>query len=357
MPKIVGIKFKKSAKVYFFEAGELDYVEGLGVIVETAKGLEYATVAQLPHEVGDDEVVQPLKPVLRLATERDEAKMREFEQKHDEVMRVAAEKIAECKLDMKPVDAEYSFDGAKLIIYFTADNRVDFRDLVRELASAFHTRIELRQIGARDECKMLGGIAPCGRACCCSDHMSEFAHVTIKMAKNQSLSLNPAKISGLCGKLMCCLAYENEHYAETNKRMPKLNSFVTVPDGRTAKVTSLNQLKEIVRVKIEEGEKVEFIDVPLDELSPAASASEEQRSEHKEQRSEHKEKEERGEQKREKKQKFERKERGKEHNGRDGEASPETSDGGKERTRKNAGKRNRKRKPGGEGNAAPENAE
>lgn len=353
MPKIVGIKFKKSAKVYFFEAGEFDYVEGSGVIVETAKGLEYATVAQLPREVGDDEIVQPLKPVLRIATDRDEAKMREFEQKHDEVMRVAAEKIAACKLDMKPVDAEYSFDGAKLIIYFTADNRVDFRDLVRELASAFHTRIELRQIGARDECKMLGGIAPCGRACCCSDHMSEFAHVTIKMAKNQSLSLNPAKISGLCGKLMCCLAYENEHYAETNKRMPKLNSFVTVPDGRVAKVTALNQLKETVRVKIEDGEKIEFIDVPLCDITPAASAPESQKNEPK------KEKEEHSEQKHEKKQKLERKERGKERNGHNSDAKSEASGDGEEKERKNTGKRSRRRNRGAgeEGNVTPESAE
>ena len=248
MPKVVGIKFKRSPKVYYFEAGEYDYREGGGVVVETARGLEYGTVSMMPTVVGDNDVVQPLKPIVRLATPADDAKVKEAEEKRPQTMRVAAEKIEKSGLDMKLVDAEYTFDGSKLVIYFTADGRVDFRDLVKELASAFHIRIELRQIGARDECKMLGGIAPCGRACCCSDHMSEYAHVTIKMAKNQNLSLNPTKISGLCGRLMCCLSYENAHYAETNKKMPKMGSAVVLKDNRKGTVTALNQLKETVAI-------------------------------------------------------------------------------------------------------------
>ena len=268
MPKIVGIKFKSTPKVYYFEAGRHNYTEGAGVVVETAKGLEYGKVVFLPKDVSDDEVVQPLKPIVRIANERDEQKIADYEARRPETMRIASEKIEQSKLDMKLVDVEYAFDGSKLIVYFTADGRVDFRDLVKELASAFHIRIELRQIGARDECKMLGGIAPCGRACCCSDHMSEYAHVTIKMAKNQNLSLNPSKISGLCGRLMCCLSYENAHYAETNKKMPKIGSTVTTSlDKRSGVVTALNQLKETVKVKYEENERVEFVDVALTDIT------------------------------------------------------------------------------------------
>lgn len=268
MPKVVGIKFKRSPKVYYFEAGEYDYREGGGVVVETARGLEYGTVSMMPTVVGDNDVVQPLKPIVRLATPADDAKVKEAEEKRPQTMRIAAEKIEKSGLDMKLVDTEYTFDGSKLVIYFTADGRVDFRDLVKELASAFHIRIELRQIGARDECKMLGGIAPCGRACCCSDHMSEYAHVTIKMAKNQNLSLNPTKISGLCGRLMCCLSYENAHYAETNKKMPKTGSAVVLKDNRKGTVTALNQLKETVRVKFEDKEsgKIEFADVAIGDI-------------------------------------------------------------------------------------------
>lgn len=268
MPKVVGIKFKRSPKVYYFEAGDNEFREGCGVVVETARGLEYGTVSMMPTEVGDKDVVQPLKPIVRLATPADEKKVKEAEEKRPQTMRTAAEKIEKSGLDMKLVDAEYTFDGSKLVIYFTADGRVDFRDLVKELASAFHIRIELRQIGARDECKMLGGIAPCGRACCCSDHMSEYAHVTIKMAKNQNLSLNPSKISGLCGRLMCCLSYENAYYAETNKKMPKTGATVVTKDNRKGTVTALNQLKESVRVRFEDKEsgKTEFVDVPIADI-------------------------------------------------------------------------------------------
>lgn len=266
MPKVVGIKFRKSPKIYYFAPGDNEFTEGGGVIVETAKGQEYGTVAMLPTDVKDNEVVQPLKPIVRVATKEDERRVRDNEARRDETLRLATEKVEKAGLDMKLVDAEYTFDGSKLVIYFTADGRVDFRDLVKELASAFRIRIELRQIGARDECKMLGGIAPCGRACCCSDHMSEYAHVSVKMAKNQNLSLNPAKISGLCGRLMCCLAYENAHYVETNKKMPKMGSQVTTADKRRGTVVGLNQLKETVRVKYEENDKTEFVDVPLTDV-------------------------------------------------------------------------------------------
>lgn len=249
MPKIIGVKFKKSPKIYYFEAGENKYKENCGVIVETARGVEFGEVKIMPTVVAEDKVVQPLKPVIRVANEKDYSIEAINAQKRDEVYPLIEKKIQESKLKMRLSDVEYTFDGSRLVIYFTADNRIDFRDLVKDLASTFHTRIELRQIGSRDECKMLGGIAPCGRACCCSDHISEFAHVSIKMAKTQNLSLNPQKISGLCGRLMCCLAYENEYYAEVNKHMPKLGSFVKTQKDGSGIADSINQLKDTVTVK------------------------------------------------------------------------------------------------------------
>lgn len=264
MPKVVGIKFK-TPKVYWFEAGDHAYTLGCGVIVDTVKGTEYGTCCVLPTDVPEKKGRQ-LKPIVRIADEKDEAQREHNLSALPATRARVAEIVAASGLNMKPVDCEYTFDGSKLIITFTAENRVDFRELVRTLAREFHVRIELRQIGARDECAVKGGIAPCGRACCCSDHMTEFAHVTIKMAKNQNLSLNPGKISGLCGRLMCCLAYENEHYAETNKRMPKLGSSVTMKDGTVATAIAVNQLKETVRVKIEKENTVELQDVPLAEL-------------------------------------------------------------------------------------------
>ena len=268
MPKIVGIKFRKSPKIYYFEAGKHEYKENCGVIVETARGTEFGEVKIMPTDVEEDKIVSPLKPVLRVATEKDCAQDKRLAEKRAEIYPVVEKKIADSKLKMRLSDVEYTFDGNKLIVYFTADNRIDFRDLVKDLASTFHVRIELRQIGSRDECKMLGGIAPCGRACCCSDHISEFAHVTIKMAKNQNLSLNPTKISGLCGRLMCCLAYENEHYAEVNKRMPKVGSFVKTKNNGAGTVDAINQLKETVRVKIDKGEQsFEFAEVALEEIT------------------------------------------------------------------------------------------
>lgn len=254
MPEIVGIKFDYNPKVYFFAPGELELSLGDHVVVETSRGFDYGTVALERQDVAKDKIVGKLMPVTRIATEEDSTKHEKLLAKRAEAYPQIAEKIRESGLEMKLVGAEYTFDGGKLIVYFTADGRVDFRNLVRDLAAAFHTRIELKQIGARDECRMMGGIAPCGRACCCSDHMSEYARVSIKMAKTQNLSLNPTKISGLCGRLMCCLAYENEYYAEIGKIMPKVGAPVTTPKGETGTVVSLNPLKKTVRVKVEDRE-------------------------------------------------------------------------------------------------------
>ncbi|MDR2201532.1 MAG: stage 0 sporulation family protein [Clostridiales bacterium] len=267
MPKVVGIKFRRSPKVYYFAAGAFGYEQDAGVIVETSRGVEYGYVAALPFDIAPEKVPQSLKPIMRLATSEDTAKIEGFEARRDETMRVCAELIEQCGLNMKLVDAEYAFDGGKLVVSFSADNRVDFRDLVRKMASAFRIRIELRQIGARDECRTLGGLGPCGRVCCCNDYLNDYAHVSIKMAKNQNLSLNPAKISGLCGRLMCCLEYENRHYAETNKRMPKIGSTVKTADGKEGTVIGLNQLKETVKLKVADRDSFAISDVKLADLN------------------------------------------------------------------------------------------
>lgn len=250
MEKIIGVKFKNAGKLYYFAPGEEAYEKGAGVIVETARGLEYGTVVVPPKEVPEKEIVSPLKKVVRKATEKDEEILRKNERRRPEAMRIAAEKVARRGLEMKLIDCEFSFEGNKVVFYFSAEGRVDFRELVRDLASAFRARIELRQVGIRDETKILGGIAPCGRACCCSGFLPDFKKVSIKMAKTQGLSLNPTKISGLCGRLMCCLEYENNHYSETFKKMPKTGSEVVTPDGKGT-VVSNNMLKMLVRVKIE----------------------------------------------------------------------------------------------------------
>jgi len=268
MAKIIGVKFKNTAKVYYFSpANDTDvYEEKSGVVVETAKGLEYGTVVFGVKEIPDEELTHPLKPVLRKASAKDEKKVKENEAKIPDTMEKVQEKISARNLDMKLVGCEYSFDGKKLVVYFTADGRVDFRELVKDLASEFHLRIELRQIGIRDEAKLLGGIAPCGRPCCCSSCMSEFAKVSIKMAKNQGLHLNPSKISGLCGRLMCCLEYENEYYADVYKKMPKLGGQVKTPEGNGV-VISNDMLKLIVKVKISKPDGSEvYKDFPLDRV-------------------------------------------------------------------------------------------
>lgn len=268
MAKIIGVKFKNTAKVYYFSpANDAEvYEEKTGVVVETAKGLEYGTVVFGAKEVDDSEIVHPLKPIIRKATEKDEKTVKDNEKKIPEAMEFAQSKITELGLDMKLIGCEYAFDGKKVVFYFTSDGRVDFRELVKVLAAKFHLRIELRQVGIRDETKILGGIAPCGRTCCCASCMSEFGKVSIKMAKNQGLHLNPSKISGLCGRLMCCLEYENDYYAEVYKKMPKIGGTVETPEGAGV-VVSNDMLKLISKVKIskEDGSEV-YKDFPVDRL-------------------------------------------------------------------------------------------
>ncbi|MBR2645963.1 MAG: stage 0 sporulation family protein [Clostridia bacterium] len=267
MIKVVVIKFKSGGKLYYFspKAGDV-YERNMPVIVETARGLEYAWVAYPEKEVADDEIVSPLKPIVRIATQKDRERYESFQEKKPQTMQICREKIVKHGLDMKLVDCEFSFDDSKISFFFTAANRVDFRELVKDLASAFHTRIELRQVGTRDETKYLGGIAPCGRICCCAGNMPEFKKVSVKMAKTQGLSLNPGKISGLCGRFMCCLSYESDYYAEASKKMPKVGSEVGSPDGR-AIVVSINMLKMEAKVKIDDhnGGWI-YKDFPVNEL-------------------------------------------------------------------------------------------
>ena len=249
MVKVVGIKFKNGGKLYYFQpkAGDV-YTRNMPVIVETTRGIEYAWVAYPEREIDEAEIVSPLKPVVRIATQKDIEFYKACEAKKPQTMQLCKEKILAHGLEMKLVDCEFAFDGSKISFFFTSATRVDFRELVKDLASALHTRIELRQVGTRDETKYLGGIAPCGRVCCCAGNMPEFKKVSVRMAKAQGLSLNPGKISGLCGRLMCCLSYEMEHYAEAAKQLPKMGAEVGTPEGK-AIVAGLNMLKMEVRVK------------------------------------------------------------------------------------------------------------
>lgn len=266
MVKVVSVKFKSGGKPYYFAPnGRETYEKGTGVIVETAKGLEYATVVQGECEVEDGEIVTPLKPVVRIATERDEEQVKRNRERRDEAMLTAKEKIAARGLEMKLVDCEFAFDGSKVVFFFTSESRVDFRELIKDLSSAFHMRIELRQINIRDEIKLTGGLAPCGRECCCIGCMSEPKKVSVKMAKNQGLSLNPGKISGLCGRLMCCLSYENEYYADACKKVPKLGGEVETPKGKGT-VVNVNMLKMQCKVKIEQNDAVSYHDFGVDEI-------------------------------------------------------------------------------------------
>ena len=279
MAEIIGVTFKEGGKVYYFAPGKGNYKQGKGVIVETSRGVEYATVVIPRSEVEDSKIVLPLKPVIRIATEKDEATHRKNIEKKDEAMATVREKIEKHGLNMKLIDCEFAFDGAKAVFYYSAPQRVDFRELVKDLSSTFHMRIELRQVGIRDEIKILGGLAPCGRECCCSSCMPDIKKVSIKMAKNQGLSLNPSKISGLCGRLMCCLSYENEYYADAYKKVPKIGSEVTSPEGKGT-VVNVNMLKMLVRVRIEDKAKdsIVYKDFPLDQLKfkkPVQNAKEE----------------------------------------------------------------------------------
>ena len=248
MVKVVGIRFRNAGKIYYFGPGKLQLKAGMHAIVETARGVEMGTVMTDPREVSEESVVQPLKPVIRIATEQDEKQAEKNRQKEKEAFKICLEKIAKHKLDMKLVEAEYTFDNNKLLFYFTADGRIDFRELVKDLAAVFRTRIELRQIGVRDETKIMGGYGICGRQLCCHTFLSEFAPVSIKMAKEQNLSLNPTKISGVCGRLMCCLKNEEETYEELNNNLPSAGEAVTTPEGLKGEVQSLSVLRQLVRV-------------------------------------------------------------------------------------------------------------
>ena len=263
MYDVVGIRFKKAGKIYYFDPNELIIQKGDLVIVETVRGVEFGKVVIGPKKVDENDVVLPLKKVLRIADQKDQMIVEENKIAAKEAYNVCCEKVTLHELDMKLVDVEYTFDRNKIIFYFTADGRVDFRELVKDLASIFRTRIELRQIGVRDEAKMLGGIGPCGRMLCCSTFLGDFEPVSIKMAKDQNLSLNPTKISGLCGRLMCCLKYENDDYEAAKELLPDLGDWINTPEGR-GKVVGLNILERVLQVEISEQERV--LEYTLDEI-------------------------------------------------------------------------------------------
>ena len=248
MIRVIGVRFRTAGKIYYFDPGKLEIKKNDHVIVETARGIEYGTVVGDPKEEPEENVIQPLKAVLRVATPKDDEQEAGNKQREKEAFKICLEKIRKHNLQMKLIDAEYTFDNNKVLFYFTADGRIDFRELVKDLASVFKTRIELRQIGVRDETKILGGIGICGRPLCCHTHLSEFAPVSIKMAKEQNLSLNPTKISGVCGRLMCCLKNEEETYEELNRRLPNVGDFVTTDDGYKGEVHSVNVLRQLVKV-------------------------------------------------------------------------------------------------------------
>ncbi|MCR4908412.1 MAG: stage 0 sporulation family protein [Lachnospiraceae bacterium] len=266
MEKVIGVRFRTAGKIYFFSPGELEIKKGEHVIVETARGVEYGDVVSDIMEVEDEKIVQPLKTVIRLATEADTEREKANREKGKNAFQICLEKIAKHSLEMKLVGAEYTFDNNKLLFYFTADGRVDFRELVKDLAGVFKTRIELRQIGVRDETKILGGYGICGRELCCRSFLSEFAPVSIKMAKEQNLSLNPSKISGVCGRLMCCLKNEEETYRYLNRKLPGLGDFVETPEGLKGRVESVNVLRQLVKVIIEEGDEKELREYHAEEL-------------------------------------------------------------------------------------------
>ena len=266
MTKIVGIRFHKAGKIYYFDPVDFELETAMHVIVETARGIEMGTVLIPPKSVEDDKVVQPLKPVLRVATDEDEKKIEINKEKEKDAFAICKDKIIKHGLEMKLVNAEYTFDGNKLLFYFTADGRIDFRELVKDLAAVFRTRIELRQIGVRDETKLLGGIGICGRELCCSTYLSDFVPVSIKMAKEQNLSLNPTKISGVCGRLMCCLKNEQETYEYLNSRLPSIGDVVTTPDGIKGEVTNINVLRQLVKVIVDNGSEKELREYSIDDL-------------------------------------------------------------------------------------------
>ena len=256
MKRIIGVRFRSAGKIYFFDPLDFEVKRNDHVIVETARGIEYGTVVGDIREVDDSEVTQPLKPMLRVATKKDDEQEQKNKEKEKDAFKICLEKIHARGLEMKLIDAEYTFDNNKILFYFTADGRIDFRELVKDLAGVFRTRIELRQIGVRDETKIRGGIGVCGRPVCCNTYLSDFIPVSIKMAKEQNLSLNPTKISGVCGRLMCCLKHEEETYEDLNRRLPGVGDYVTTPDGLKGEVQSVNVLRQLVKVIVDvDGDK------------------------------------------------------------------------------------------------------
>ena len=266
MTKIVGVRFRNAGKVYYFDPKDYKIRPGDHVIVETARGIEYGTVTGKIQEMPENKIVQPLKPVIRPASAEDDAKAKRNREREREAMAICKEKIRKRNLDMKLIDAEYTFDNNKVLFYFTADGRIDFRELVKDLAAVFRTRIELRQIGVRDETKILGGVGICGRPLCCSTFLSEFAPVSIRMAKEQNLSLNPTKISGVCGRLMCCLKNEEETYEYLNSKLPGIGDTVTTETGLQGEVSSVNVLRQKVKVLINTGDEKELQEYDVSEL-------------------------------------------------------------------------------------------
>ncbi len=266
MIKVIGVRFRTAGKIYFFDPLQFEIKRDDHVIVETARGIEFGTVVTGITEVAEEKVVQPLKPVIRIANKRDMEQEAANREKEKEAFRICLEKIRSHGLDMKLIDAEYTFDNNKVLFYFTADGRIDFRELVKDLAGVFKTRIELRQIGVRDETKLVGGIGICGRALCCHSYLADFVPVSIKMAKEQNLSLNPAKISGVCGRLMCCLKNEEETYEELNRRLPNIGDHVTIEGGLKGEVHSVNVLRQLVKVVVDAGDEKEIKEYPVEKL-------------------------------------------------------------------------------------------
>lgn len=267
MIKVIGVRFRTAGKIYFFSPGGLELRAGDKVIVETARGVEFGSVVTGIKELPDDQISQPLKPVIRIATQDDVRREAKNREKEKDAFKICQEKIRKHGLEMKLIDAEYTFDNNKVLFYFTADGRIDFRELVKDLASVFRTRIELRQIGVRDETKIRGGIGICGRPLCCHTYLTEFAPVSIKMAKEQNLSLNPTKISGVCGRLMCCLTNEEETYEELNSHLPSIGDYVTTPEKLKGEVQSVNVLRQTVKIVVSlDNDEKEVRDYKVDEL-------------------------------------------------------------------------------------------
>ncbi len=266
MIRVIGVRFRTAGKIYYFDPLKFTIKRGDHVIVETVRGIEFGTVVMPPKEMPEGKVTQPLKPVLRLATEKDMEQEEANRKKEKEAFKICLEKIKNRNLEMKLIDAEYTFDNNKVLFYFTADGRIDFRELVKDLASVFRTRIELRQIGVRDETKIVGGIGICGRPLCCHSYLSEFVPVSIKMAKEQNLSLNPTKISGVCGRLMCCLNNEEEIYEELNRKLPGVGDYVTTEDGLKGEVQSVNVLRQLVKVLVEVNDEKELKEYKAEQL-------------------------------------------------------------------------------------------